>query len=168
MDVVVALAVVLVLGTLVGHGVHWTLHQPWSGSLFRSHMTHHLRFYPPGDLRSDRYRSSGAASGWLTFTPIVAAAMLGVGGGLLLAGIGISIVVPVLALGGVVGWAHGFVHDAFHVRGHWLGRWLPGFARLQASHDVHHGRLNRNLGILTFAWDRVFGTYRATAQGRGR
>lgn len=45
--------------TLFGHVVHWALHQKWTGSVNQSHMTHHLKLYPPSDYLSDSYRHAG-------------------------------------------------------------------------------------------------------------
>lgn len=52
-----------------------------------------------------------------------------------------------------------FAHDAFHVRRHTLlkYRW---FKRLCALHYLHHRDMRANYGIVTFFWDRVFGTLR--------
>src|SRR5690606_14550661 len=41
---------------LVGHVVHWILHQKWAGFLNKAHMAHHELLYPPADYLSETYR----------------------------------------------------------------------------------------------------------------
>ena len=150
----------LTLGSLAGYVVHWAMHQPWSGALYRSHMDHHQVRYPASNLYSvGRYRSSGLASGWLTFTPLIAltgAVILGILGILLRVDGWVHLVV--LGLLVVLGWAHGYVHDAFHVSDHGLGR-FAWFQRLRILHEPHHVDMTKNLGILWFGWDRLFRTF---------
>lgn len=157
-----AISIVLsvLLGSLAGYAIHWVMHRPWSGPLYRSHMDHHQVRYPPNDLYSvGKYRSSGSASGWLTFTPLVMLAGIGI---LALLNLGLHVErwvqLVVVALVALVGWAHGYVHDAFHVSDHWLGR-FASFQRLRLLHEPHHFNMRKNLGILWFGWDRLFRTF---------
>lgn len=157
--IAVGFLLALSLGSFASYFIHWTMHQPWSGPFYRSHMQHHLVHYPVGHFFSlDRYRSSGWSSGWLTFTPV----MLAVGAGvyILLGTLHIDAGFRCALIGflGIVGWMHGYVHDAFHVRLHWLGR-FRWFRRLRVLHGPHHVDMNKNLGILWFTWDRIFRTF---------
>ncbi len=149
------------LTTLLGYVIHWALHQRWTGYLNKSHMAHHIRMYPPGDLVSNTYRSAGRHSTvytfLLAFSPLLLLPfVLWLVGAWALA----TALVCVGAIA-VVGLLNDFVHDSYHVRRHWLGRVTPSFyARLQHLHFVHHRDMRRNFGIYSFAWDRVFRTFR--------
>lgn len=157
-DFALALGLVLIAGTLAGHGVHWWLHNPRSRALHAAHLEHH-RLYPPRDLRGPVYRSAGAdASTWRFVLPLGALVAL-LAQGMIWVGMSVPEVLVLVVLAAAVGFAHDIVHDAFHVEGHWLER-APGFLRLRAYHDVHHARSKSNLGILFLGWDRVFGTFR--------
>lgn len=159
---VVVLVVVgtFLVGTLIGHGVHWVMHQKWSGKLYTAHMNHHVKQYPPKNMFSiGKYRSSGLDSGWLTFTPPIALFALLLIGGLRLCGMSWVYQAIVAVEFAVLGFLHGYVHDAIHVKGHWMER-LPGFRMLRRAHTIHHLAVNRNLGIFWFGWDRVLGSYR--------
>jgi len=153
------LAVALV--SLSGYGIHWMMHQPWSGPFYHSHMEHHQVHYPAGDLYSaGEYRSSGLATGWLTFTPFVVLIGLGILAILSLAlHLDLSVSATVVGVVAIVGWAHGYVHDAFHVSDHWLGR-FAWFRNLRLIHEPHHIDMSKNLGILWFGWDRLFRTFK--------
>jgi hypothetical protein len=159
--VVLAFITSVATGTLVGYGVHWIMHQPWSRALYRSHMQHHMVHYPATNLYSaGHYRSSGLSSGWLTFTPFVLAAAVGIV--LLLHRLlhaSWEVEAAVLVAFAFIGGAHGVVHDAFHVSDHWLGR-FGWFRQLRALHEPHHHDMSKNLGILWFGWDRVFRSFR--------
>ena len=52
--------------------------------------------------------------------------------------------------------AYGAIHHAVH-HAEGQGLLLRHFKRLHAIH--HHGSCDRNFGVLTSFWDRVFGTY---------
>ncbi len=162
----VAILLAVVLGSLSAYVIHWVMHRSWSGPLYRSHMEHHQVHYPPSDLYSTgKYRSSGWSSGWLTFTPIVALSWLGILAFMRLLHLGALGQGIVLAVFAVLGWAHGYVHDAFHVSDHRLGR-FAWFQRLRLLHEPHHFDMRKNLGILWFGWDRVFGTFTRPADPR--
>jgi len=164
--VVLAFLASVAIGTLVGYGIHWTMHQSWSGGLYRAHMQHHLVHYPADSLYSvGHYRSSGLSSGWLTFTPFVVVAALGVVLALhRLLHASWATDAAVLVAFVFVGGAHGVVHDAFHVSDHWLGH-FGWFRHLRALHEPHHHDMSKNLGILWFGWDRLFGSFRRHLAG---
>jgi sterol desaturase/sphingolipid hydroxylase (fatty acid hydroxylase superfamily) len=156
--IVAAFVVAFLVASFAAYGVHRMMHRPWSGFLYKAHMEHHLVHYPIENLYSTKkYRSSGIASGWVTFTPLMLLVGAGVYIGLRALGSNEATASGIIALLGFVGWAHGYVHDAFHVRGHWLGR-FRFFRQLREMHEPHHRDMRKNLGILFFWWDRVFGT----------
>jgi sterol desaturase/sphingolipid hydroxylase (fatty acid hydroxylase superfamily) len=148
----------LVIASFFGHVVHWLIHQRWAGPAFRGHMAHHLSLYPPGHLVSDKYRAAKwHESGAFLFTPPFIVILGAVGG--LCWWLGTPLWVPVVF--GVTMLAFSLTsdwfHDSFHLRHHPLLR-FKWFKRLCALHYVHHRDMTKNLGILTFVWDYVFGS----------
>jgi sterol desaturase/sphingolipid hydroxylase (fatty acid hydroxylase superfamily) len=149
--------------SLFGYVVHRSLHQKWTGSLNQSHMTHHLKLYPPTDYFSDVYRDAGKDDTFKTFAvaavPVVATPIvLGVTGVLSL-----PLVITALIVMGLMGFLHSYIHDSFHIRNHFLTR-VPVvkdlFQRWNALHYLHHVDMQTNFGIFAFHWDHVFGTFR--------
>jgi hypothetical protein len=158
-DFLVALLATLVYGSFIGYWSHWLMHQSWSGPLHVAHMYHHIINYPAGDLISDEYRSSGSSSGWVSFTPFVVVA---VGLACYVASLlGASLIsyATILVEMAVVGVLHGVVHDRFHLRKNpLLGRWAF-FWKARDLHMKHHWNMSKNMGILYFGWDKLFGSY---------
>lgn len=156
---ILALGLTVGVGTLTGWFVHWIMHQRWSGRLYRSHMTHHVKLYPPSNFLSETYRDAGADNGSFVFFPAVALPCLI--GGLLLFWAGVDLV----TLGGVamtaigLGFVHDYFHTAFHLEHTWLNR-FKWFQELRRKHLIHHRRVKTNLGVITFVWDKVFRSYR--------
>jgi sterol desaturase/sphingolipid hydroxylase (fatty acid hydroxylase superfamily) len=154
------LLVSLVVASFFGHAIHWSLHRSWTGPAHRGHMEHHLELYPVGKLTSDRYRpAKWFHRGPLLFTPPLIV-ILGVTGGLLW-----CIGAPFWVLGvfgaSLVGYGlfNDWFHDSFHLRKHRLMR-FRWYRRLRKLHYLHHHDMGVNYGIVSFAWDRVFGTMR--------
>ena len=145
-------------GTLIGWLVHWVLHQRWSGVLYRAHLTHHT-LYPPANLTSDRYRTSGKDDGVFFFTPAIVLAFAAFVGVLHVLGISWPMLVWVCFEALVLGVAHDWLHAKFHMtETRFLGlRWFRG---LRALHFYHHRDTRLNLGIFFFGWDRVLRTFR--------
>ena len=50
-----------------------------------------------------------------------------------------------------------YIHDSYHIKNHWLNKY-KFYRKNKICHDIHH-RLNCNYGILTYTFDRIFGTY---------
>jgi sterol desaturase/sphingolipid hydroxylase (fatty acid hydroxylase superfamily) len=145
--------------TLVGWVIHWTLHQRWSGPLYRAHMNHHLTQYPPSKLLSDTYRSSGLDNGLFFFTPAAVLAfalyfgayVVGGSSPWLLALIGLEC----LTLGVMNEW----LHTQYHLRVSRLDRY-PWFQSFQRWHFTHHTNMRKNFGVIWLGWDRLFRTFR--------
>lgn len=148
--------------TLFGFIVHWSLHQKWAGRFNNSHMTHHLKLYPPEDYVSETYRHAGKDNTVITFTfasiPMISFPILLGWLGLLAWPLVVAVIVCEL----VVGVLHWYIHDAFHIKNHWMGR-VPGlrdiFQVWNRLHYLHHVDMRKNYGIFVFHWDRVFGTF---------
>lgn len=151
----------ILYGTLIGWGTHWAIHRPWAGKFYRAHMNHHLRQYPPKDLLSATYRSSGKDDSLFAFVPAIGIAILT--WMLLLNYLGVSgwglAFVFVESL--FVGWLHDYIHEGFHIEGFWLRRYR-WFQKLEDLHYLHHRNMKKNLGIVWFGWDRIFRTFRET------
>lgn len=147
------------LTALLGYVIHWTIHQPWAGALYRAHHAHHTSLYPKTDLISERYRSAGSQSTvWtfiLAFTPFLAMPPLLAAVGWIYWG---QAVVAILSMG-VVGILNDVFHDSFHIKRHWL-RKVPGYNKMQRRHFLHHVNMRCNFGIYGFGWDWFFGSLR--------
>lgn len=150
---------VFIATTLFGHVAHWSLHQSWLGRFNLSHMTHHLKLYPPSDFMSDSYRDPGkdntvyifAMAGLpLLMTPII----------LWFFGI-ISLITMVFALAEMllIGLMHDRIHDSFHIDQHFFNH-LPLYKKWWELHYQHHVDMGTNYGIFTYFWDKVFKTYK--------
>jgi sterol desaturase/sphingolipid hydroxylase (fatty acid hydroxylase superfamily) len=158
--VLLAILGTFLYGTLAGWVAHWVVHQRWAGRLYRSHMNHHLKQYPPNDLLSEKYRWAGKDDTTIIFIPPITLFFLLYGA--LLWQLGVPwIVFPVILVEAIlVGALHDWIHIASHIQCHWLLRYR-WFQRLRALHFIHHaGDMRKNMGIIWFGWDRVFGTYR--------
>jgi sterol desaturase/sphingolipid hydroxylase (fatty acid hydroxylase superfamily) len=159
MAILLTILISYLVTTLFGHVVHWSLHQSWTGAVNRSHMTHHLKLYPPSDYLSDVYRQAGKDSTPKFF--ILAALPLIITPPILWA-VGIlplSVMIIIMAMEGLMGFLHNYLHDAFHIRNHWLTS-LPIFNYWVKMHYQHHVDMQANFGIFSFHWDRIFGSYR--------
>ena len=162
MSILIAAILSFLITTLFGHVVHWSLHQTWTGAIHRSHMAHHLRLYPPSDFFSEAYRSAGKDSSPKFFIisglPIILAPVVLWFFGFL----SLPVMITILVVEGLVGWSHDYFHDAFHIKDHWLYRVYAIrrlFTRWVALHYLHHVNMQANFGIVSFLWDRIFGTY---------
>jgi len=151
----------IVIASFLGHLTHWAIHQRWSGPAHRGHMDHHLKQYPPTSLTSmGKYKSAKwYHSGPFLFTPVFLIILAAAGG------LAYTLEVPLWAVAtlGVTlltyGLGNDWVHDTFHVQDHWLSQ-FSWYRRKREEHYVHHRNMRRNFGIVSFTWDRVFGTYK--------
>jgi len=160
--IIITALIAFFVSSLFGYVVHWSLHQRWTGTLNRKHMTHHITLYPPSDYLSDVYREAGkdntvyifgAFAIPLVLTPIVLG-LLGI--------LPLSLVLTALIVMGLMGFLHSYLHDSFHIREHFLYR-LPIikgiFGYWSYLHYLHHVDMQKNFGIFLFHWDHVFRTY---------
>ena len=147
-----------VFTTLFGYVVHRSLHQSWTGSLNRSHMIHHQKLYPPSDFYSEKYRDPGGDNTSRIFAlaaiPVVALPIVLWLCGILSLGLAILVVAEML----LIGWLHDYLHDAFHITNHPLTK-FKWFNRLIDLHYLHHIHMSSNIGIFSFWWDRLLGTF---------
>jgi len=146
--------------SLIGHGIHWALHQRWMGPAWRGHMQHHLELYPPADLTSPRYRTaSWFNSGTFLFTPPLLLIVVVLGSIALF--IGVSLWFVAAAAVGLAGFGvvNDIVHDNLHIECSWMSR-FGWYEPLQRFHFVHHKHMRRNYGVVTAAWDKLFGSFK--------
>lgn len=150
----------LFVATLLGHCIHWSLHRKWTGPAHRSHMEHHLVLYPPESLTSKAYKKAKwYHSGPFLFTPAFLI-ILGAAWGLTcLLGLPFWALLTFGATLASYGFFNDWAHDSFHVDGHVLER-LSTWRRLRNLHFIHHVDMNKNFGIVNFAWDKVFKTFK--------
>lgn len=158
LSIICAIVVTYIGTTLFGYVVHRSLHQSWTGKLNRSHMTHHLKLYPPSDFYSEKYREAGTDSTVKIFAaaavPVVALPIVLWAFGVLSLGVMTLVIVEML----VIGWLHDHLHDAFHITNHPLTKFKL-FNHWIDLHYLHHIKMQRNFGIFSFGWDRIFKTY---------
>lgn len=159
MDIIVTVIVSYLIASLFGYVLHRSLHRKWAGTLYVSHMRHHVDLYPSSVLVSKTYRSAGSDSARFPFMALGAPLLVmpfviwHVG---LMTGIQCVAAVTTIFLVGVM---NDVIHDAFHLENHLVHR-MPGYRRMRDLHFVHHDKMTTNMGIFWFAWDRLFGTFR--------
>lgn len=152
------LVLVFLIVTLFGYVSHWSLHQSWTGRFNNAHMTHHLTLYPPSDYISDKYRGAGKDNTFFTFA-LISLPLLGLPFLLFFLGaFSLPLTIIVLAEMLLIGYLHDYIHTAFHVSNHWLNKFKM-VKELGQIHFVHHVDMSKNLGIYSFFWDKIFGTY---------
>lgn len=157
-QVLLTIPITFVVISLFGYWTHRWLHHTSSGALYRSHMAHHLKFYPPSDYMSiDEYRDPGNDNTAHIFLmlglPLLAAPVVL----LILHIIGWPVFITIGVSTLIFGGAHDYLHDSFHVQNVWMRKhyW---FEKLTWLHFLHHTHMQTNYGIYFFGWDRIFGT----------
>jgi sterol desaturase/sphingolipid hydroxylase (fatty acid hydroxylase superfamily) len=145
--------------SFVGYWTHRLFHNPICGPLYDAHMDHHTVQYPPGNLTSDVYRSSGKNNSAFIFTLAFSPIMLMVIASHFLLGISIWTCACVLASMIGTGLLHDYIHDGFHLNKSIWQR-LPFFSRWQELHNIHHVDMSKNYGIFSFIFDKAFKTYK--------
>jgi len=151
----------VIITTCFGYWAHKFLHIGLMGVFSTSHKTHHEKLYPLNDYKSDIYRSAGKDSATIFFL-IISLPLLAMPFVMMLFGI-LSLFSALFMTASMVfiGWVHDYTHDSFHINNHWLGR-IPLFKSyynyLERMHLIHHKDEMKNFGIITFFWDKIFGT----------
>lgn len=137
----------------VGFGIHRLAHSPISGRMFRHHMKHHGRDYPPARFMSEKYLSNLRESFIWFFAP--AFILMNTMAWVFLVW-PVALTFSFVTIG--VSFFNDIVHDSFHVKDHWMTR-FRWHGRLRTAHRVHHKNLKKNLGMWLFLYDRILGTY---------
>lgn len=146
---------VLVLGFLVFeaviYGSHRLMHCRWTGILWRSHHLHH-QLYNPRHPASDEFKPAG----WRSFRfqalifVLVCAAVLWL--------VPFAIALPLLIEFSVLAWITNTLHNATHTMDHPL-EIFSWYRRLRREHWTHHANVKKNLGVMTFIFDRLGKSY---------
>lgn len=146
-------------GTFVGWAAHWVLHQRWSGPFYKSHLTHHVKNYPPTRLATESYLESGKDDGLFFFIPVSLVAVIGYVALLNWLSVSWWVYALFVVQGLLIGLVNEYTHKAYHIQDHWLNRY-GWFKTMKAHHWRHHWNVRRNFGIFWFGWDRLFKTFR--------
>lgn len=145
-------------GICFGWFVHKLLHRPIMGRLNESHMAHHLRLYPPGDFFDFEYRDAGKDNSTYLFAPFVVLFVISVIGTMVWLGVPWLYPIVFIVETAVISYLHHYIHYATHITDHWLG-YFKIFREWQRLHILHHHFMDTNYGIISFLWDKAFGTY---------
>lgn len=145
-----------VIVEVVGYFWHrFAEHDGVFGQLLRErHIIHHESLYPLERLLSPRNTPYLDAQSWTWY------AVAGVVSVVLFFLVPLPFFLTAFASGVVYGRLIAYAHSAYHIAGHPLQR-FGWFRRLNKLHFLHHYE-RANYGILFFAMDRLFGTYRTT------
>lgn len=142
---------------LVGFLVHRLAHWPKAGKLFRDHLDHHAKFYPPSSYLSERYLGDIRTSFLPWFVLIFLAFNL-------LAGLILPwpLSLTFFVVCSTVSLMNSYLHDSFHVENHWLTK-FHWHHKMREIHRVHHQNVRVNLGIYWYFFDRLGGTFRPSS-----
>jgi sterol desaturase/sphingolipid hydroxylase (fatty acid hydroxylase superfamily) len=142
-----------VLTSLTQAALHrWLGHTRAGGSLHRIHAGSHHTIYTGTRMLSRRYDEDEVSITPFFLAPAVAVVafflwLLPLRSVIALAvGIGISYA------------AHVYLHAHYHLSTSWLRRYA-WFRRLRRLHAIHHRDGTKNFGLISFFWDRTFGTF---------
>lgn len=156
--VAIVTIVSFIVSNFLGYWIHWAIHQKWSGPFYRAHMQHHLELYPVGNLTSTNYRDAHWYNrGPFLFTPPFIALMMFTVGLAHIFSAPMWIVVEIAFMIVLFGYINDWVHDSFHLKNHVLSRYRY-YRIARRAHLMHHVRMNKNYGIISFEWDKIFGT----------
>lgn len=161
MWIFITIVITYFIVTLFGYVGHWSLHKPWMRKFNEIHLIHHLKLYPASDYLSDSYRSAGTDNTLKVFAimsiPILIIPIILWAIGVIPLYLMLLILMEML----IIGWLHDYLHDSFHIRNHFLTR-MPLLKTLFNNgvklHYEHHLDLNKNYGIFSFHWDKLFNT----------
>ena len=143
----------------LGYGAHWFLHQEFSGPFYRIHFSHHYKQYPPNDMFSIKYRSSGKDNSIVLFGILFSPVVLGMLAMTIFHVVPMVLGILLLIEMGIVSVLNATIHDDMHLFESFWGRfWF--FSELVYKHNIHHLDTSKNLGIFYFGWDRVFGSFK--------
>lgn len=155
---VLTAAVAFIVSEAVGFAIHRLAHWPKAGKIFRDHLFHHAKAYPPSRYLSESYIGDFKTS----FVPFFVPAFLVLNGAAFFA-LSLPMFLTFLVISSAVSCLNVYLHDSFHIEGHPL-RKFSWYRRLQEEHLVHHENVKRNFGIYFFFFDRVLGSYARMAR----
>lgn len=145
--------------SFLGYFFHWVFHQPWSGKFFEIHKAHHL-LYPVDDFYSEKYRKVPKVDTsllfGLVFSPFILITIL-----LCVFNI-INVVATISAIivSLLAGWFNDFMHSQYHLFDVMIKLdKFKYFRYLRNKHLKHHQYPDKNYGVYSFLFDKVFKTY---------
>jgi sterol desaturase/sphingolipid hydroxylase (fatty acid hydroxylase superfamily) len=145
--------------SFLGYVFHYLFHQPYFGKFYEIHKAHHL-LYPPNDFYSEKYRKVLGGDTSLLFGIVFSPFILIV---ILLSVFGIFNVlatISALIAAIIAGWLNDFMHSQYHLFDAVIKLdKFKYFRYLKEKHLIHHQFPNKNYGIYSFLFDKVFGTY---------
>ncbi len=133
-----------------GYWLHRLAHRP-KNPLHKSHMTHHLKNYPPKQFFSTKYKTSGGdnLAIWLApFGILYAIAILF---------FNIPHPVAILTGGGIIAGLNAMIHDLSHIENSIAWKW-PILQSISKRHRIHHSKMRNNFGVIFSGWDVLFST----------
>lgn len=130
----------------VGYWLHRWSHAKWS-PLFKPHMTHHVKNYPPKKFTTDKYISSGADSLIIWFAPFGLLYLLTI--------VIFNIPSPIFVIAGglLSAIVSAVLHDLSHLNNSIAYKLFP---KAVNNHKIHHSHMRKNYGVITDCWDRLF------------
>lgn len=149
------IALLFVVGFFTAIFMHYGFHRfmghrPYFKKTFASHAQGHHKSYPRDDYLSKEYRSDNGELTIKHVVPLFCASILicilTLELGMFMLGLSSAAALSVL------------FHEHYHLIDSPLKR-FAFFRELTLSHEVHHVHQDRNMGILTFSLDKLFGTW---------
>lgn len=153
---IISIILAFFLTTFFGYFIHWVIHQPWSGKLNKEHLLHH-DIYPPIDFNSSSYRNVGNGTFYIFLIgslPLIVLPFILYFTHVISLWLGLVLITEM----GILGWMHDYIHEIFHLKNHFLFK-FKYFNYLVKLHLIHHQEVNKNLGIFSFHWDRIFRSF---------
>ena len=146
------------LASFIQMSLHYLLgHQRRLGSYFhRNHLMYHHALYSKRIMVSGKYVPEEKT---FMFYYIIPAVALAAAASSLLPYDLLILHVSVLSLSYA---AHIYLHTHYHLSDTWLRR-FRWFRKKQQLHVLHHKDMSKNLALIDFVWDRIFGSYEDVA-----
>jgi len=152
MSVILAIILSYLYVDLLGYLIHRLAHTHKMTGFYESHQTHH-QLYTAKDFLSEFYRSAGIDSFVLYYIPFAMVTILF--GYLFLSFTSLIILMSVMA---IFGFGTDLIHTQIHLIGSGLDK-FKWFRNLRNDHVVHHKSQNKNFGIISLLFDRIFRSY---------
>lgn len=154
MDFLLTITITWIVTELIGYIFHRLTHWSRMGALYDSHMTHHLKIYPPSNFFSDSYLKAGKDSFTIRFIPLFLGVVI-----LEFWFLPLHLSVVALLTTSLCAFLNSYIHDSYHIRNHFLSKFRY-YRRLRALHYLHHVQMSKNYGIYWLGFDKMAGTYK--------
>ena|SRR5579863_4522844 len=131
-------------------------HQPIGVAFFRNHLNFHHTYYCKNHLVSQIYQGNKGNNTPYFLIPVC---LIGTFAFFILP---LYLFVTLSTACATSFYMHVVLDKKYHVAGSRLRRYA-WFRRKQELHFIHHRHANCNFAVIDFFWDRLLGTYRASA-----